>query len=72
VRSSEWLGALVDVHRGWAFGYIGAVFFVLPGVVFGGEALFSSRDKADLLQACEEDSMNCAMDEARRVDLRLE
>lgn len=72
VRSSERLGALVEAHRGWALGYIGSVFFVLPGMVFGGEALFSPGDEADLLRACEEDSMNCAVEEAQRVDLRLE
>ena len=41
VRSSQWLGALVERNRGCAFGYIGAVFFVLPGMVFATEILFS-------------------------------
>ena len=38
VRSSQWL---VERNRGCAFGYIGAVFFVLPGMVFTTEILFS-------------------------------
>ena len=40
VRSAEWLGNKTEEHRGWAFGYIGSVFFVLPGIVFAGEMLF--------------------------------
>ncbi len=33
VRSAEWLGNKTEKHRGWAFGYIGLVFFLLPGSV---------------------------------------
>lgn len=42
VRSAEWLGNKVEVNRGWAFGYIGSVFFLMPGVVFAGQAIFGA------------------------------
>ena len=38
VRSAEWLGNKTETHRGWAFGYIGLVFFLLPGSVLGVQA----------------------------------
>ena len=31
------------VIAGWAFGYIGSVFFVMPGIVFAGELLFQDE-----------------------------
>lgn len=40
IRSAEWLGNKTESNRGWAFGYIGAIFFLLPGAVFAGEMLF--------------------------------
>ena len=43
VRSAEWLGNKTEEHRGWAFGYIGSIFFVLPGMVFAGELLFEDE-----------------------------
>lgn len=39
VRSAQWLGRATETHRGWAFGYLGAVFFILPGAVFAGGVL---------------------------------
>ncbi len=72
VRSSEWLGRRVEINRGWALGYIGTVFFLLPGVVFGAEMLFSGSGDPELLEACDPHAMECARDEAQRVDLRLE
>ena len=39
VRSAEWLGNKTEEHRGWAFGYIASIFFLMPGVVFAGELL---------------------------------
>jgi sodium-dependent phosphate cotransporter len=44
VRSAEWLGDKVELNRGWAFGYIGSVFFVVPGLVFASEALFGEPE----------------------------
>ena len=40
IRSAEWLGNLAEKNRSWAFAYIFAVFFVLPGAVFATERLF--------------------------------
>jgi sodium-dependent phosphate cotransporter len=40
IRSAQWLGTKSADNRGWAFGYILTVFFVLPGAVLGGDALF--------------------------------
>lgn len=39
IKSAEWLGRATLKNRGYAFGYIFAVFFVLPGIVLGGEML---------------------------------
>jgi hypothetical protein len=44
VWSAQWLGHKVEANRGWALGYITGVFFVLPGAVFGGEALFGEPE----------------------------
>jgi|GEM_PF-3025336 len=30
LRSAEWLGNKTEEHRGWVFGYIAVVFFLLP------------------------------------------
>lgn len=40
IRSAEWLGNKTELNRAWAFGYIGAVFFMMPGAVFAGEWIF--------------------------------
>ena len=39
IRSAEWLGSLTERNRGYAFGYIFGVFFVIPGSVFGGQSI---------------------------------
>ncbi len=41
VRSAEWLGNRTEQNRAWAFGYVFLVFFVVPGLVLGGEMLLS-------------------------------
>lgn len=41
LRSAAWLGAQVERHRGWALGYLGAVFFVVPGIVLSAQMLFN-------------------------------
>ena len=71
VRSSEWLGDLVEKNRGYAFGYIGAVFFALPGVVFGAEMLFSG-DEEPRDASCDKTVQACAREQAEAVDMRLE
>lgn len=41
VRSATWLGNKTEANRGWAFGYIGSVFFMMPGIVLAGEMMFN-------------------------------
>lgn len=43
IKSAEWLGNKTESNRGWAFGYIGCIFFLLPGTVFSGEILFGDE-----------------------------
>jgi len=43
LRSSEWLGRRVEANRSWALGYLGGVFFVVPGCVFVVELLYAVR-----------------------------
>ena len=44
VHSAEWLGNRAEQHRGWAFGYIFAIFFVMPGAVLAAERLFDNKE----------------------------
>ncbi|GJM14907.1 MAG: sodium:phosphate symporter [Thermodesulfobacteriota bacterium] len=39
IRTAEWLGELTEKNRGYAFGYIFGVFFVIPGTIFGGQSI---------------------------------
>jgi len=41
IRSAEWLGELTEKNRGYAFGYIFAVFFIIPGSIFGGQSVWN-------------------------------
>lgn len=41
IRSAEWLGGLTEKNRGYAFGYIFGVFFIIPGSVFGGQSILN-------------------------------
>ncbi len=50
IRSAEWLGALTEKNRGYAFGYIFGVFFVIPGSIFGGQSILNDTS-ADILKA---------------------
>ena len=47
-RSAAWLGRRVELHRGWALGYLGGVFFVIPGAVFSAQLLFEDTPPAPL------------------------
>ncbi len=42
MRTARWLGGRVELNRLWALGYVGAVFFVLPGAVFAGQSTFGA------------------------------
>jgi len=39
IRSAEWLGELTERNRGYAFGYLFGVFFIIPGSIFGGQSV---------------------------------
>ncbi len=45
VRCAQALGNRVEENRFWAFGYVFAVFFLLPGAVFAGEYLFGAPEE---------------------------
>lgn len=70
VRSSEGLGRLVEINRGWALAYVAAIFFVLPGCVFAVE--FLTPDGREPLAQCAADDLRCAAEAAERVDMRIE
>jgi sodium-dependent phosphate cotransporter len=72
IRSSVWLGRRVEGHRGWALGYIGGLFFVLPGVVFGAEYLLERRQPNLPVEVCAREDIACLQAEVEAVDLRLE
>jgi sodium-dependent phosphate cotransporter len=72
LRSSVWLGRRVEDHRGWALGYIGGLFFVLPGVVFGAEYLFEHRQPNLPVDVCQREDIACLQDEVETVDFRVE
>ena len=46
IYSAEWLGNLAERNRSWAFAYIFAIFFALPGAVFTGEKIFGDKKEA--------------------------
>jgi sodium-dependent phosphate cotransporter len=50
IRTAEWLGELTERNRGYAFGYIFGVFFVLPGTVFSGQSVLHDMN-ADVVKA---------------------
>ncbi len=62
IRSAQWLGNKTETNRSWAFGYIMGVFFILPGLVFGAQAMLKNTapeviqagEKAQLVETVEE------------------
>ena len=62
MRCAAWLGAKVEENRFWALGYIGAVFFVAPGLVFSGQYLLTHL--GDGSAPCDVDVAECAPLEA--------
>ncbi len=68
IRSAVWLANRAGQNRGWAFGYIFSVFFMLPGGVFGGEFMFQSREplvieagESERMLECEAEIEACEM-----------
>ena len=72
VLSAEWLGNKVELNRGWAFGYIGSMFFLMPGLVFASEAL-RGKPEPDIATVVEGDAV---VEEVRKdveeVELQIE
>ncbi len=50
IRSAEWLGQLTERNRGYAFGYLFGVFFVIPGSIFGGQSILDDLNP-DIVKA---------------------
>jgi len=48
IKSAAFLGELTEKNRGWAFGYILGVFFLLPGAVFGTQYSLANRASAKI------------------------
>jgi sodium-dependent phosphate cotransporter len=44
IRSAEWLGELTERNRGYAFGYIFGVFFIIPGTIFSGQSVLGDMN----------------------------
>jgi len=70
IISSEKLGALVERNRGWAFAYIAAVFFVLPGIVFAVELAIQKQEPA--IDVCDPALPACLDQSIGRVNLIIE
>ena len=59
IRAATWLGQKSSEHRSWAFGYIFAVFFMLPGAVFGTQ-MVSGEAAPEVIEAlATEDALLC-------------
>ncbi len=66
IHAATWLGQKASEHRSWAFGYIFAVFFVMPGTVFAGEFLFDSGEPRvpiapEEVESCRVEVEQCGM-----------
>ncbi|XOV85163.1 MAG: Na/Pi symporter [bacterium] len=57
IRAATLLGQKSSEHRGWAFGYIFAVFFILPGAVFGTQLLTGPSDP-EIIEALQSEEAN--------------
>ncbi len=72
LRSASWLGDKVTLNRAWAAGYIFVVFFGLPGVVFGTNALFSSPSEAIRSAQRQDGGLQAVQREVEEADLNIE
>ena len=71
VKSAVWLGDKVEVDRSWAFGYIGTIFFLMPGFVFAGEAVFGEPQE-DIVAAKQSGQTRDAQAELEEAGLEIE
>jgi sodium-dependent phosphate cotransporter len=70
VWSAQWLGRRVENNRTWAMGYLGGVFFLLPGTVFGAEHLISRPDS--VISSVDEEVVESIEAEVERLNMHLE
>ncbi len=68
LKSAGWLGARVAVNRFWAFAYLLGVFFVLPGLAFVGQSVFSEPNPS-IVAAEETGAVEEAEVESRDVEI---
>ncbi len=69
IRSAEWLGNRTETNRLWALAYIASIFFVLPSMVFGGQAAAGILDD-DTLGA--DDSIMSSVENELADNLNIE
>lgn len=71
IRAATWLGQKSAEHRSWAFGYIFAVFFFLPGAVFGTQYL-SGAGETDIINALDQESAQRCQTEIEDCNIQIE
>jgi solute carrier family 34 (sodium-dependent phosphate cotransporter) len=72
LKMAAWLGAMVEKNRAYAFGYVFAVFFVLPGLVFAGQTLFGGTDAEIVKSLDDEPLQKDVADEVETDEIRIE
>jgi len=72
VKSAEWLGNKTESNRLWAFGYILVVFFLVPGMVFGAQALFGEKAPAVVAAEADEQALETVEEEVQEIDMNVE
>lgn len=72
VLSAEWLGNKTETNRAWAFGYILGVFFMLPGIVFGSQAMMENTGKEVVEAGAQEQLLDAVEEEVQRQEMAIE
>jgi sodium-dependent phosphate cotransporter len=72
ITSATWLGMKSQANRGWAFGYILLVFFILPGMVFGGQSMMGNREEHVVEAEMQVEQLKAVEEEIQREDMAIE
>lgn len=72
IQSAMWLGSKTESNRSWAFGYILLVFFVLPGMVFGGQSMMGNREEHVVEAESHVEQLKAAEEEVQQEDMAIE
>jgi sodium-dependent phosphate cotransporter len=72
IKSAQWLGNKTESNRAWAFGYILGVFFMLPGIVFGGQAIMNSTEPEVLEAEAQEHLLDRVEGVVQREEMAIE